>query len=140
MLGGYRMEEVLTITEKDMKRYYDLNQKKKEIENEMNGLKKKFHGVLDGSFGKQAKGEIQRGNYKLQRQIRTASSYDDNGTVEKLEELNLKEFIIETKIADTDKLDSAIKLGLVEESDFKELKKTRITQTIVVKETFSSEQ
>ncbi|MFS0673408.1 hypothetical protein [Ornithinibacillus sp. 179-J 7C1 HS] len=133
------MEEVLTVTEEELKQYFELNKQKKEIEDEMNRLKKKFHEVFDTSFGKQAKGELQQGNYKLQRQIRTSTSYDDMGTVTKLEELNLKEFIIETKIPDTEKLESAIKLGLVEEEDFKDIKKTRVTQTIVVKETFTSE-
>ncbi|MEN2767004.1 hypothetical protein [Ornithinibacillus xuwenensis] len=131
------MEKALSITEEEIKRYYELNKQKKEIEQEMNHLKKKFHELLDTSFGKQEKGEIQRGNYKLQRQIRTAISYDEAGTVGKLDELNLSEFIIEKRTPDTEKLESAIKLGLVEENEFKELKKSKVTQTIVVKETFS---
>ncbi len=121
-----------------MKRYVELNMYKKEIEQEMNELKKRFHEALDLSFGKQNKGEIRQGNYKLQRQIRSAVSYDDAGTVKQLEQLNLKEFIIETKIPDTEKLESALNLGLVEEEDFKEYKKVRVTQSIIVKETFSS--
>lgn len=132
------MGKVLAITEDEMKRYVDLNKRKKEIEIEMNALKKKFHEALDSSFGKQNKGEIRQGNYKLQRQIRSAVSYDDAGTVKQLEQLNLKEFIIEKKIPDTEKLESALKLGLVEEEDFKEHKKVRVTQSIIVKETFSS--
>jgi hypothetical protein len=132
------MGKVLTITEEEMKRYVELNMLKKEIETEMNELKKKFHEALDSSFGKQSKGEIRQGNFKLQRQIRSAVSYDDEGTVKQLEELNLKEFIIEKKIPDTDKLESALNLGLVEEEDFKEHKKVRVTQSIIVKETFTS--
>ncbi|GGA89553.1 hypothetical protein [Ornithinibacillus halotolerans] len=133
------MKEVIDITEEEIKRYFDLNKQKKEIETTMNELKKKFHDVLDNSFGKKEKGEIQRGRYKLQRQIRSSVNYDEEGTVKKLEELNLKEFIVERKVPDTDKLESALKLGLVEENDFIEQKKVRITQSIVVKETFSSE-
>jgi hypothetical protein len=132
------MGKVLTITEEELKRYVELNQRKKEIEQEMNELKKRFHDALDSSYGKQGKGELQQGNYKLQRQIRSTVSYDNEGTVQKLEELNLKEFIMEIKTADTEKLESAINLGLVEEADFKEYKKTRVTQSIVVKETFST--
>ncbi|WP_052345722.1 hypothetical protein [Paucisalibacillus sp. EB02] len=132
------MGKVLSITEEEMKRYVELNMYKKEIEQEMNELKKRFHEALDLSFGKQNKGEIRQGNYKLQRQIRSAVSYDDAGTVKQLEQLNLKEFIIETKIPDTEKLESALNLGLVEEEDFKEYKKVRVTQSIIVKETFSS--
>ncbi|WP_047985699.1 hypothetical protein [Ornithinibacillus californiensis] len=132
------MEEVLVLTEEEIKRYFDLNKQTKEIKKEMEELKKKFHEVLDASFGKNEKGEIQRGHYKLQRQIRTAVSYDEQGTIKRLEDLNLSEFIIETKTPDTEKLESALKLGLVEEEDFKDQKKVRITPTIVVKETFSS--
>jgi len=132
------MGKVLAITEDEMKRYVDLNKRKKEIEIEMNALKKKFHEALDSSFGKQNKGEIRQGNYKLQRQIRSAVSYDDARTVKQLEQLNLKEFIIEKKIPDTEKLESALNLGLVEEEDFKEHKKVRVTQSIIVKETFST--
>ncbi|MUK88541.1 hypothetical protein GMD78_09080 [Ornithinibacillus sp. L9] len=131
------MEEALTITEEDIKRYYELNKQKKDIEQEMNYLKKKFHELLDDSFGKESKGEIQRGNYKLQRQIRSSVRYDDDHTIEKLEELNLNDFIVEVRRPDTEKLESAIKLGLVEEKDFTDCKKSKITQTIVVKETFS---
>jgi hypothetical protein len=132
------MEDVLALTEEEIKRYFDLNKQKKDIEKEMNELKKKFHEVLDASFGKNEKGEVQRGHYKLQRQIRTAVGYDEQGTVKRLEDLNLGEFIIETKIPDTEKLESALKLGLVEEEDFKDHKKVRVTQSIVVKETFST--
>ncbi|WP_047980308.1 hypothetical protein [Ornithinibacillus contaminans] len=131
------MEQVLAVTEEEIKRYYELNRQKKAVEEEMTQLKKKFHALLDTSFGKQEKGEIQRGNYKLQRQIRTTTSYDDQGTIAKLAELNLREFIIEKEIPDTEKLESAIKLGLVEESDFAAVKKEKITQTIVVRETFN---
>jgi hypothetical protein len=132
------MEEVLSLTEEEIKRYFDLNKQTKEIKKEMEELKKKFHEVLDASFGKNEKGDIQRGHYKLQRQIRTAVGYDEEGTVKRLEELNLSEFIIETKIPDTEKLESALKLGLIEEADFKDHKKVRVTQSIVVKETYSS--
>ncbi|SHG50338.1 hypothetical protein [Ornithinibacillus halophilus] len=131
------MDKTLTVTEDDIKRYYELNNQKKDIQQEMNYLKKKFHQLLDESFGKEQKGEIQRGNYKLQRQIRSSVKYDDENTVKKLDELNLNDFVVEIRQPDTEKLESAIKLGLVEDKDFTDCKKTKITQTIVVKETFS---
>ncbi|MFD2043526.1 hypothetical protein ACFSTA_03965 [Ornithinibacillus salinisoli] len=131
------MEETLSITEEEIKRYFELNKQKKDIEQEMNYLKKRFHELLDDSFGKEKKGEIQRGNYKVQRQIRSAIRYDDEHTIEKLEELNLNDFIEEVRRPDTEKLESAIKLGLVEEKEFADCKKSKLTQTIVVKETFS---
>ncbi|SET21148.1 hypothetical protein SAMN05216389_1071 [Oceanobacillus limi] len=131
------MGEASTITEEDIKRYYDLNNQKKDIEQEMRYLKKKFHEVLDDSFGKESKGEIQRGNYKVQRQIRSSIRYDDENTIQKLEDLNLNDFIVEVRRPDTEKLESAINLGLVEEKDFSDCKKSKLTQTIVVKETYS---
>lgn len=132
------MEETRSITEEDIKRYYELNLQKKKIEQEMNYFKKKFHQHLDDTYGKENKGEIQRGNYKLQRQIRSSIRYDEENTVKKLEELNLNDFVMEVKQPDTEKLESAIKLGLVESKEFTDCKKTKTTQTIVVKETFSS--
>ncbi|WP_010096492.1 hypothetical protein [Ornithinibacillus scapharcae] len=132
------MGEVMTVLEAEVKRYYELAKQKKDIEQEMNDLKKKFHDILDATFGIQSKGEIKLGHYKLQRQIRTSIHYDNDGTVLQLEQLNLNDFIIEKKVADTEKLESAINLGLVGEEDFKEYKKTKVTQSIVVKESFSS--
>lgn len=132
------MGEVMTVLEAEVKRYFELMKQKKDVEQEMNDLKKKFHDILDATFGKQTKGEIKLGHYKLQRQIRTSINYDNEGTVQQLEQLNLRDFIIERKVVDTEKLESAISLGLVEEEDFKEHKSTKVTQSIVVKESFSS--
>lgn len=121
-----------TITENELKRYFDLNKQKKEIEQEMNHLKKLFHQFLDHSFGKEQKGEILRGNYKAQRQIRSSVNYHDEETVQKLEELNLKEFIL--KRPDIEKIEAAVKVGLVDEKSFEDCKDTKFTQAIVVKE------
>ncbi|WP_188454827.1 hypothetical protein [Virgibacillus oceani] len=129
------MEASLAITEEELQRYFELNKLKKEIEEEIKKFKTKFHNHFDDLIGKEQKGEIQRGNYKLQRQIRTSVNYEDNSTVEKLEELNLGDFIIVAKRPDADKLKAAFKLGLVEESIFEECKKEKLTQAIVVKET-----
>lgn len=126
------------ITENELQRYHDLNRQKKEIEHEMNQMKKQFHAMLDDTFGKLQKGEIQYGGYKLQRQIRTSISYHDEDTVQKLENLNLGDFIVVKKRPDTEKLEAAIELGLVEEKEFSDCKRKKQTQTIVVRETFSS--
>lgn len=122
-----------TISEADMKRFFELTQQKKEIERELNILKKQFHDVLDSSFGKQQKGEIQNGLYKVQRQIRQSISYHPEKTLQKLEALNLGDFIEVVKRPNTDKLEAAIRLGLVEGEEFEDCTKTRMTQAIAVK-------
>lgn len=130
------MEDSLTMTEEKLKRYYQLNKQKKEIEQEINLLKKLFHESLDQTIGKSKKGEIECGKYKIQRQIRQSISYRNEEAVQKLVDLNLKEFIQVIKRPDKDKLEAAFKLGLVNEKDFEEYKQTRITQAIIVKENF----
>ncbi|AIF44861.1 hypothetical protein X953_18410 [Virgibacillus sp. SK37] len=122
------------MSEADLERYYILSKQKKEIEQEMKQLKKDFNLYLDDSIGKNQKGEIACGNYKVQRQIRAAIGYNQELTVQKLEELNLNDFIIVEKLPDTDKLEAAIKIGLVEESAFTECKTNKTTTAIVVKE------
>ncbi|MFC4558298.1 hypothetical protein ACFO3D_08735 [Virgibacillus kekensis] len=123
-----------TITEKDLKRYMELNKQKKEIEAEMKHLKKQFNDVLDGLIGKGQKGEFERGGLKVQRQVREAISYDKSSTVEKLEELNLEDCIQVIKQPDAEKLEAAFRLGLADENVFAELRKTKVTQAIIVKE------
>ena len=130
------MEDSVAITEEDIKRYYDLNKQKKVIDQEINQLKKTFHHILDHSIGKGKKGELQRGNYLVQRQIRSSINYLEDKTIQKLEELNLSDFINLVKRADTDKLEAAMKIGFVEEKEFDDCKTERLTQAIVVKEAF----
>lgn len=128
MTGGVSV----SITEEELKKFYELNKQKKVIEQEMNRLKKHFHQFLDDLIGKEQKGEFQLGNYKVQRQIRSSTNYHEENTVLKLEELNLLEFIV--KRPDTEKIEAAIKVGLIEETAFEECKETKLTQALVVKE------
>lgn len=130
------MKDSFTISEKELKRYYDLNKQKKEIEQDINQLKKLFHQALDKAIGINEKGEIEYGNYKLQRQIRQSINYHNKDTVQKLIDLNLEEFIQVIKRPDKDKLEAAIKLGLVNKNDFDDLKQTKLTKAIVVKDKF----
>ncbi len=123
-----------SLTTDMLKRYFELNNQKKKIDNELKLLKNNLHEILDESIGKEQKGELQRGDYKIQRQIRSSISYIDEKTVAKLEELNLNDCIIHVKRPDTNKLEAAIKLGLVEENEFEGCKKTKVTQALVVKE------
>src|SRR5699024_7413761 len=127
MIGGKMMDDGLAITEKELKRYYQLNHQKKEIDQELNQLKKLFHKSLDERFGKNEKGEIECGNYKIQRQIRQSTNYRNDETVQKLIELNLEDFIKVVKQPDKEKLESGIKLGLVDKKEFEQFKQTKIT-------------
>ncbi|PWU69577.1 hypothetical protein [Gracilibacillus dipsosauri] len=124
--------ESFEITEEYLKRYADLNIEKKTIEKELNLIKKQLHEYLDETFGKKQKGEVRHGKYKVQRVIRSKVQYDEEKTVEKLEELNLADFLV--KRPDTEKLEAAIKVNLVKEKDFEGCKTNKLTQAISVKE------
>lgn len=124
--------ESFEITEEYLKRYADLNIEKKTIEKELNLIKKQLHEYLDETFGKKQKGEVRYGKYKVQRVIRSKVQYDEEKTVEKLEELNLADFLV--KRPDTEKLEAAIKVDLVKEKDFEGCKTNKLTQAISVKE------
>lgn len=128
------MNNTEIVSEEDVKRYDILNKQKKELEQEMNRLKKKFHTYLDEELGKDKAGEISRGHYELKRQIRSSIAYETDLTIKKLEEANLQDFVLIEKKPDTEKLEAAIKLGLVEKEIFEECKKIKSTQAIVVKE------
>ncbi|MFA1819279.1 hypothetical protein ACDX78_03565 [Virgibacillus oceani] len=128
------MNKQIEITKEDLERYYTLRQQKTEIEKEMNQLKKKLHGYFDEHAGEKQKGSITLGPYQASRQIRSSVQYNKEETIEKLEELNLKDFVIVEKTPDTEKLEAAIKLGLVEKEPFEDCKNTKLTQAIVVKE------
>lgn len=122
------------VTEDMVSRFHELNLQAKEIEAEMAELKELFNGYFDHSVGKHAKGETMFGNVKLQRQIRRSENFIADKTVQKLEELNLNDCIETVKQPDKQKIEAAITLGLLSDSDLKGCKTERITQAIVVKE------
>lgn len=120
------------ITGDMLSRYQELNQKKKEIEEQLDELKKVFNHYFDISVGPNVKGEITINDYKLQRQIRTTEKYLQEETVKRLEELNLMDLI--QKKPDEGKIKSALSLGLLKEEDLKECKMINCTQAIYVKQ------
>ncbi|MDL4841749.1 hypothetical protein [Aquibacillus rhizosphaerae] len=128
------IEASFDISEETLKKYYDLNTQKKVLEGEMNQIKKQIHSFLDESFGKEQKGEVKRGKYKAQRTIRSSVNYDEEKTVQKLEELNLEDLILQVKRPDTEKLDAAFKIDLVNEDAFADCKTNKLSQSITVKE------
>lgn len=124
------MEE---ITEEALDHFYHLHAQKKEMERELNTMRKSFHLLFDQHVGKNQKGELQRGRYKIQRSIRKATSYDPEPTVKRLEELQLEDLVILEKRPDTDKLAAAFEIGLVDQKEFADCKSERQTQSIVVR-------
>ncbi|MBM7571667.1 hypothetical protein [Aquibacillus albus] len=134
MTNELEVEKSFELSEEILKKYYDLNIQKKELEKEMNQIKKQIHNYLDESIGKEQKGEVKRGKYKAQRTIRSSVNYDEEKTVQKLEELNLEDFTLLVKRPDIEKLEAAIKIDLVKEDEFVDCKTNRLSQAITVKE------
>lgn len=119
------------LTKEMLAHYLELNKKKKEIEAELEELKKTFIQYFDESVGKNVKGEVLIREYKLQRQIRTIEKYDQESTLKRLEELNLNDLI--KKSPDEKKIKSAIDLGILQEEELKDCKIVNTSQAIYVK-------
>ncbi|MGE6258083.1 hypothetical protein ACQKCU_09270 [Heyndrickxia sporothermodurans] len=111
--------------------YDELNRKKKEVEAELDQLKKAFNQYFDIAVGKNGKGEVIIGGYKIQRQIRTTEKFDQETTIKRLEELNMMDLI--QKKPDEVKVRSAMNLGLLKDQDLEGCIKTSSTQAIYVK-------
>ncbi|QQZ11579.1 hypothetical protein I5776_16630 [Heyndrickxia vini] len=110
--------------------YDELNQKKKEVEKELEKLKKAFNQYFDIAVGKNVKGELNISGYKLQRQIRTLEKFEQDETVKRLEELKLTDLI--QKKPDEVKIKSALNLGLLKETDLEGCVKLNYSQAIYV--------
>lgn len=123
------------ITRDMLVHYQELNQKKKEIEAQLEEFKKVFNQYFDISVGQNVKGEMTISDYKLQRQIRITEKYKQEETVKKLEELNLQELI--QKKPDEEKIKSALNLGLLNEADLENCKIVNSSQAIYVKQLVS---
>ncbi|KAB2330517.1 hypothetical protein F7731_19775 [Cytobacillus depressus] len=111
--------------------YNDLNQRKKEIETQLDELKKVFNQYFDMAFGKNVKGELTVNDYKLQRQIRITEKYEQEATVHRLEELSLMDLI--QKKPDEAKIKSALHLGFLKEEDLEGCKTINMSQAIYIK-------
>ncbi|MBY7144618.1 hypothetical protein KFZ56_16480 [Virgibacillus sp. NKC19-3] len=122
------------ITADKLARYYTLNNKKKEIEQEMTNLKKEFHTYFDNEVGVNNKGELVDGGYKLQRQIRKSEKFNEERTVNRLEEMQMNDLIKVVRKPDSEKINSAVKLGLLREEDLDGCRVTNYSAAISVKE------
>ncbi|MBP0724536.1 hypothetical protein J5Y03_04965 [Bacillus sp. RG28] len=126
-------DNIYQITEEMLADYYDLSQRKKEIEYRMEELKKIFHGYFDLEVGQNANGEIEMEHFKVQRTIRNTEKFDDAETVYRLEELKLNDLVQIIKKPDGEKIKSAIHLGFLDEKDLEGCIVTNSTQAIYVK-------
>ncbi len=121
----------IILTKEMLAHYLELNKRKKEIEAELEELKKTFIQYFDESVGKNVKGEVLIREFKLQRQIRKIEKYDQETTLKRLEELNLNDLI--KKSPDEKKIKSAIDLGILQEEELKDCKIVNTSQAIYVK-------
>lgn len=121
------------ITKEMVNRYYELSLQAKQIDRELTDLKKEFHDYFDSINGKNVKAESVIGDYLVQRQIRCSDSYDEVKTVHLLEELNLTDCIQTLKLPDEQKIEAAITLGLLKQTEIEECIKRKVSQAILVK-------
>ncbi|MFZ3588814.1 hypothetical protein ACOI1C_05920 [Bacillus sp. DJP31] len=121
------------ISEGILEKYVYLNKIAKEAKEEMDKIKHVFHLYFDETSGPNAKGEVKVGDYFVQRQIRVSEGFDDEKTVEHLEQVNLAECIQYVKKADGQKIEAAIQLGLLNGDEINQFKISKMTQAISVK-------
>jgi site-specific recombinase XerC len=114
-------------------KYYELNKKKKEIEQEMNQLKDLFQDYFNKLVGPTNKAEITINGYKLQRQIRKIEKYNEDVTVKRLEELQMNDLVQVVKKPDDAKIKSALQLELLSESNLEGCIVTSYSPAISVK-------
>ena len=122
-----------TVTKEMLLEYERLNQSKKQIEAQMNQLKKQFHAYFDATVGENVKGELVVDGYKLQRLIRSVEQFDEEKTVERLEELNMKDLIRIVKRPDEEKIYAAMNLGFLKREDIEGCIFSKKTGAISVK-------
>jgi hypothetical protein len=122
-----------TISEDLIIKYNTLNEKKKELEKELDSLKKVFHIYFDNLVGQNQKGEVTVNNYKLQRQVRKSEKLHEEKTVYRLTELNMTDLICHVPKPDEEKVKSALTLGLLKEEDLEGCLIKSASQAIVVK-------
>lgn len=117
-----------------MTRYYELNRQAKEINKQLNQLKKTFNDYFNETVGEDTKGELLLGKYKLQRQVRRSETYIADKTVQKLEALNMTDCIQVVRRPDEQKINAAVTLGLLPATELDDCKEAKVSVAIYVKE------
>lgn len=123
---------MVEIDEKLLSQFYELRQAKKEIDDEINRIRKLIITYFDELKGENVEAEAQFGNYVVQRKIRKQEKWDREKTVERLKELGLNECIRMIEEPDEEKLNSAISLKFVDEKDLTGCLKSKYTPYISI--------
>lgn len=131
---GKRESSAISITEDMVTRYYELSRQAKEIDKQLNRLKKAFNDYFDETVGQGRKGELLLGDLKLQRQVRKSEKYIADKTVQKLEELNMTDCIQVVKRPDEQKITAAVTLGLLPAAALDDCKEEKVSVAIYVRE------
>lgn len=121
------------IPEELMARYVMLSEQAKQIEKELKEMKKVINVYFDETIGKNEKGESVIGNYKIQRQIRSSEGFHDEKMVKRLEDLKLVDCIQTVKQPDQQKIEAAITLGLLAQTDIEDCIIRKTSPVIVVR-------
>ncbi|MFT4414047.1 hypothetical protein ACLM5H_09320 [Fredinandcohnia humi] len=123
----------VSLPEELVEKYVSLSEKAKEIEKELKEMKKVINVYFDETVGKNEKGESLIGSYKIQRQIRSSESYHDEKMVKRLEDLQLMDCIEIVKQPSQPKIEAAITLGLLGQTDIDDCIVTKSSPVIVVR-------
>ncbi|MCD7036495.1 hypothetical protein LRR81_19795 [Metabacillus sp. GX 13764] len=115
-------------------RFFTLSKEAKKAEDELKKLKKEWNDYFDSEAGANEKGALQAGPYQVQRIIRVTECYEEEKAVARLEEENLSDCILTIKKPDKEKIEAAVKLGLLEKDALNECTVRKISKVVTVKE------
>lgn len=117
-----------------LERFYNLQEMKKEIDAELGDLKKEFNQLLDESVGENRAGEFVEAGYQLKRQIRKTEKYDEERTVQLLEDLQMEDLIETVRRPDKTKIHAAIELGLIRGEQLEDIIVRQYSRVLQVKQ------
>lgn len=104
-------------TEDVLSQFYELKQKKKEIDDEISRLRGEILTYINHTSGEMADAKIEMGPYVVHRKIRKQEKFDREKTVAKLKALGLEECIKTIEEPDEEKLKSALSLKFISLDD-----------------------
>lgn len=116
-----------------LERFYNLQEMKREIEQELGELKKEFNQAFDESVGKNQTGEFSQGGYQLKRQIRKTEKFNEEQTVHRLEDLRMGDLIETVRRPDKAKIQAAIELGLLRADQLEDLVVRHYSKALIAK-------
>ena len=116
-----------------LERFYNLQEMKREIEHELGELKKEFNQAFDKSVGENHSGEVIQDGYQLKRQIRKTEKFDEERTVQRLEELRMEDLIATVRRPDKAKIQAAVELGLLRADQLEDLIVRQYSKVLIAK-------